>query len=108
MHICIFGLCPDDKELNDIFDKVKSICEKAPECEFMSSETKEGNISDYEDCDWDLSGYDKLYKFEINIEFGDNPIMFSSRLVMRSIRDICGKYLLGVVYIKHKVKLNEV
>ena len=44
MYVCVFGLCPDDKELNDIFDKVKSICEKAPNSKFMSSETKEGIV----------------------------------------------------------------
>lgn len=98
MYVCVFGLCPNDKELNDIFDKVKSICEKAPNSKFMSSETKEGSASDYEDCDWDLSEYDKLYNFKINIEFDYNPLMFSSRPVIESIREVCGKYLLGIQY----------
>lgn len=98
IYITVYGLCPDDKELNGILDKVKSICEKAPNSDFMSSEIKETSVSDYEDCDWDLSGYDKLYRFKIYIEFENNPLMFSSRPVIESIREICGKYLLGIQY----------
>lgn len=87
IYIAVYGLCPDEK-LKDLLDDIKSICDKTPRCEIISSETKKAKASDY----------DKLYNFKIDIRFENDPPLFNSKLTIEHIKHICGKYLIGIRY----------
>lgn len=94
--IYIHGVCDDDKKLNTLLDGVKVICDHAPKCKFILSES--GELDKLYHI-W--TDYDKLYDFKITIEFKDQSALFNADPIIRNMLEECNKHA-----ITSQVKLN--
>lgn len=93
--IYIYGVCDTNDKLNSLVDEVKSICNQTPKCEYISCESGERDELSCQNYKWntkDLSGYDKLYNFKINIEFKDESSLFNAEPIIRTIEEECNEY----------------